>query len=339
MKIGIDAMGGDHAPKEILLGVIESMKTNEDIFYLYGNSEIITKELVNHKNVSYERIQIIESSDDITNEDKPVVAIKRKKNSSMVKGLMALKNNEIDIFISAGNTGALLAGGLLLVGRIKGFDRPALTSVYPHDKGIGLLVDAGANSEVKSNNLFDFAFMGSEYAKKVMDIENPKVGLVNVGSEEGKGNAIYIDAYKLIKQSNLNFVGNLEGRDIPDGKADVIVADGFTGNIILKLSEGIAKTFSRVIKDSISAPIVGKLAGLIIKRRIMIFKKKMDYTEYGGAALLGIKGALVKAHGSSNAKAIKNAIKYGKKYVNSKVIETILEEAQKRRENEDEPVS
>ena len=334
MKIGIDAMGGDKAPFEIVKGAYEASLLIDDQIVLYGEEEIIKMELSKHSSSGKPRKEILiaATTEVVANEDKPVNAIKRKKDSSMVRGLMDLKHGELDAFISAGNTGALLAGGLLLVGRIRGFERPALTSVYPTDKGISLLVDAGANAEVKATTLVDFALMGSEYSKKVFGVENPKVGLVNVGSEESKGTPVVQEAYKLLKSTDLNFVGNIEGREIPEGAVDVIVTDGFTGNIILKLSEGLGKTFSKTLKEAIMSSFISKLAGLAIKGSLDSFKKKLDYTEYGGAPLLGIKGCLVKAHGSSNAKAMKNAIIYAKKYAESGIVDFLIKEAASREE-------
>ena len=322
MKIAIDAMGGDHAPKEPIKGAIESLDLIKGNLVLIGNKEKIELEL---KNYTYDdnRITIIHTTEVVENEDKPVKAIKSKKDSSMVVGMKMLRHGEIDAFVSAGNTGALLAGGLLKVGRIKGIDRPAICSVYPTTKGASVIVDAGANAECKPRNLHEFAHMASIYAEKVFEIDSPKVGLVNIGSEEGKGNSLVQESYDLLKESKLNFIGNLEARNIPLGDADVIVCDGFTGNVILKLSEGVAKSFTMMLKESFLTNFKTKLAALVMKKPLSKMKKVLDYTEYGGAPLLGCEGLIIKAHGSSNSKAFKNAIKYAEKCVVSDVVNEI----------------
>ena len=331
MIIAIDAMGGDHAPKEIVKGAVEALKYIESDIMLIGDENKINNELESMK-VDLSRIIIEHTTEVIENEDKPVVAIKRKRGSSMVRGLDLLKKREINGFVSAGNTGALLAGGLLRTGRIRGIDSPAIASVFPMDNKMGILTDAGANAEVKPRNLVEFATMGAYYGELVLGIENPKVGLVNVGAEKGKGTTLVQETYDLLEQSDLNFIGNIEGRDIPFGTADIVVTDGFTGNIILKLTEGVAKSFSNNLKAVFKKNILSMMAGLMVKKGFDDFKKKMDYTEYGGAPLLGVNGAVVKAHGSSNAKATMNAILYTEKYINSGVIEKIQSYVENRSE-------
>ncbi len=331
MIIAIDAMGGDHAPKEIVEGAVEALKYMESDIMIIGDENRINNVLESLK-FDTTRVKVEHTTEVIENEDKPVVAIKRKRDSSMVRGLDLLKKREIDGFVSAGNTGALLAGGLLRTGRIRGIDRPAIASVFPMDNKMGILTDAGANAEVKPRNLVEFAIMGAYYGELVLGIENPKVGLVNVGAEKGKGTALVQETYDLLEQSDLNFIGNIEGRDIPFGVADIVVTDGFTGNIILKLTEGVAKSFSNNLKTVFKKNILSMMAGLMVKKGFDDFKKKMDYTEYGGAPLLGVNGALVKAHGSSNAKATKNAILYTEKYINSGVIEKIQNYVENRSE-------
>lgn len=327
MKIAIDAMGGDHAPLEPVKGAIDALQHIDAEMVLIGDEGQIRQELKKYK-YDESRVTVVHTSEVITGEDKPVVAIKRKKDSSMVVGLLQLKDKEIDAFVSAGNTGALLAGGLLRVGRIKGIDRPALCSVYPTRTGMSILADAGANADCKPRNLLEFGIMGSLYAQNVLSIDNPRVGLANIGHEEGKGNALVIEAYDMLKESNVNFIGNVEARDIPDGATDVIVCDGFTGNVILKLSEGVAKSFSSMIKEIFMKSPLTKVAALLVKNGLGEMKKGMDYTEYGGAPLLGVKGLVVKAHGSSNAKAFMNAIRYAEKAAASGVVEKIAAEVQ-----------
>lgn len=334
MIIAIDAMGGDYAPKEVVKGAVEALEYIKSDIMLIGDEERIFEELSQYK-FDTNRISINHATEVITNDDKPVIAIKRKKDSSLVKGFDLLKKKEVAGFISAGNTGALLAGGLLRTGRIRGIDRPAIATVFPMDQHMGVLTDCGANAEVKAKNLVEFATMASYYGEKVLGIENPRVGLVNVGTEKTKGTAIIQEAYGLLEESDLNFIGNIEGRDIPFGVADIVVADGFTGNIILKLTEGVAKTFNNNLKVIFKKNPLTLLAAMIVKSGLNDFKKKMDYTEYGGAPLLGVKGAVVKAHGSSNAKAIRNAIKYAEKYIESGVIEKIEEYVASRGESND----
>ena len=322
MKLAIDVMGGDHAPQEPIRGAVDALKHVTADIVLVGDEAVIREEL---KQYTYDsgRIHIVHAPDVITNDDRPVQAIKTRKESSIVVGLEMLKKGDVDAFVSAGSTGALLAGGTLKLGRIRGIDRPALTIVYPTDTGISVLTDAGANTECKPRTLMQFAVMGSLYAELVLNISNPSVGLVNVGTEEGKGNGLVSEAYDLIKASDLNFYGNLEAREIPAGAVDVIVCDGFTGNVILKLSEGLVRTFSSFLKGLFGKSFFTKLAALVVADGLRAFKKKMDYTEYGGAPFLGTSRALVKAHGSSNGKAFMNALKYAERYVAAGVIESI----------------
>lgn len=310
-------MGGDHAPKEIVLGAIEAKRLLNCEIILYGDEAQIRKVL------GSENLTIVHCTQIVTNLDKPVMAIRDKTDSSLVRGLLDLKEGRIQGFLSAGSTGALLAGGLLRVGRLKGIDRPAIATAYPMRTSMGMIVDAGANADCKPEHLRDFALMGSLYASHVLGIKNPRVGVVNIGEEPGKGNELVKSAYPLIEAAPLNFVGSIEGRDIPEGKVDVIVTDGFTGNVILKLSEGLAMSFSKMIKDMFKSSLFTMASSVFFKKAFQKFKAHLDYTEYGGAPLLGVNGVLVKAHGSSNAKAIKNGILYMEKYASSGVIEAI----------------
>jgi len=325
MRIAIDVMGGDNAPYETIKGGIEALKETNCEIVLVGDSDIIEKELLKYS-YEHDRISIVHASEIIENEDKPVRAIKGKDNSSMVVGLKLLRKKEIDGFVSAGNTGALLAGSLLKVGRIKGVDRPALGVAIPTIKGFSVLLDSGANVECKPRNLKEFAVMGSIYSKHVLSVDNPKVGLVNVGTEEGKGTIMVKEAYEMLKEEEfINFTGNIEGRTILEGQVDVIVCDGFTGNVLLKFLEGMAKSFGTLLKEIFLSSLKTKIGALLVKNELGIFKKKMDYKEYGGAPLLGINGNVVKAHGSSDSRAIKNAIKYAEKFAYSNVTEKIFE--------------
>ncbi len=321
MIIGIDAMGGDNAPKAIIDGVIEAKKNIDAKFVLYGNKDIIVK-YVNDKD-----IDIVHCTQIIENADKPVMEIRRKKDSSLVRGFLDLKEKKIDGFLSAGNTGAILVGGMFVTGRIEGIKRPAITSIYPTlNNGISLLCDAGANADCKPEFLLKFAEMSSLYSSLVLGVKNPKIGLVNVGSESTKGNQLVIETHELLRNSNLNFIGNVEGRDLAFGVSDIIITDGFTGNIILKLTEGLAKSFGIKLKNIFKQNPINLFCGILLKKSFDKFKQDTDYREYGGAPLLGVNGYVVKAHGSSDKKAIVNAIKYLKKYIESEMVEKIRNE-------------
>ncbi len=322
MRIIVDAMGGDHAPKEVILGSIQAARELDAEIILTGKKEIIEAQLKKEEYPA-DKVHVINADEIITNEDIPTRAIKVKKDSSMVVGLKMLKRKEGDAFVSAGNTGALLTGSLLLVGRIKGVDRPALTPLLPTEKGCALLIDAGANTNCRPENLLQFGIMGSTYMKNVVGIKNPRVGLVNVGSEEGKGNDVIKAAFSLLKDAPISFIGNIEAREIPAGAVDVIVCDGFVGNVILKLMEGMGLMFYSNVKEIFTKNIFTYLAALMVKSGLKNFNKKMDYTEYGGAPLLGIDGVVIKVHGSSKAKSFYYAIKQAKKFVETGVIDEI----------------
>ncbi|MFZ5966340.1 MAG: phosphate acyltransferase PlsX [Bacillota bacterium] len=328
MRIAVDGMGGDHAPLEIIKGCIDALNESDIEIVLVGlasNLEEILKDFTYDRS----RLHIKNASEIIMNTDQPIKAVRQKKDSSMVVGLDLVKNKEVDAFVSAGNTGALLTGSLLRIGRIKGIDRPAIATVYPTKKGISLLIDAGANTICKPQNLMDFALMGSIYAEKVMGIDNPLIGLINVGTEEIKGNELMKESYEQLSSSSLNFHGNVEAREIPNGIVDVIVCDGFVGNVILKLTEGVAMTLMSMLKDLFGKTILSKIGAALLLPALKEFKRNLDYTEYGGAPLLGINGTVIKAHGSSNANAIRNAIKQGKVIVEKEVVQIINKEISK----------
>ena len=325
MKIIIDGMGGDNAPVSTVKGAIDAVNEYNIDLVIVGREEEIKKELKKY-DYNHEKIQILNAEKVIENTEDPALAIRRKKDSSMVVGLNALKNGLGDGFISAGSTGALLAGGLFIIKRIEKINRAALTSVYPTSKGISLLVDAGANIDCKPEYLNQFAIMGSIYMETAMGIKNPKVALANIGDEEGKGNQLAKDTYSLLRESNINFIGNIEGRDIPNGNADIIVADGFVGNIILKLTEGVALSLLGEIRKIVYSDTRSKLGGILLKPGLSKLKKKLDYREYGGAPLLGIKLPVVKAHGSSDDFAIKNGIRQLIAYIEADAIKVIEKE-------------
>lgn len=323
MRIILDGMGGDNAPGAIVEGaVLASKEINHDIVII-GQEELINQELKKYK-YNHEKITVADAREVITNDEAPVRAVRSKKDSSIVKGINMVKQGEGDIFISAGSTGALLSGGLFILGRIQGIDRPALASIYPIVGGEpSLLVDAGANAECKPNNLLEFGIMGNIYMEKVIGRPSPRVGLVNIGTEAAKGSTLTKAAYELLEQSNMNFVGNVEAREVPKSACDVIVCDGFTGNVVLKLTEGLAWNILQVIKRKFTDGVKAKLGAALLIDKLGELKKEFDYSEYGGAPILGIKGPVVKMHGSSNANAVKNTILKGIPFVEEKVVETI----------------
>lgn len=324
MKIVLDGMGGDNAPFDIVKGAVAASKEIEDEIIIVGQEALILGELTKYK-YDKKKITVCHASEVILNEDAPVKAVRTKKDSSMVVGITMIKNGEADLFISAGNTGAIMSGGLFILGRIPGIDRPAIATTYPIlGRGVSLLVDSGANSECKPNNLLEFATMGSIYMEKVLGVKNPKVGLVNMGIEETKGTTVVKAAYEMLdRNASINFTGNVEARDIPEGVCDVIVCDGFVGNVILKLTEGLAMSILGLLKTKFTAGTISKMGALLLSGKFKELKKEFDYSEYGGAPILGVKGALIKMHGSSNANAVKNTILKGIPYAANKVVHTI----------------
>ncbi len=321
MKIILDGMGGDNAPLEIVKGAVEASSQIDHQIIITGIEDEINAELAKY-NYDESKIQVVHTSEVIENEDSPVKAIRRKTDSSMVKGLAMLKEGEGDLFISAGNTGAYMAGGLLMLGRIPGIDRPAIASIYPIAGGAlpSIIVDAGANSECRPSNLLEFAIMGSLYMEKVMGRKNASVGLVNLGIEENKGTTVTKAAHKLLKEADINFIGNVEARDVPKGACDVIVCDGFTGNIILKLTEGFAWNLLKTMKNKFTSGISAKMGAVLLAGKVREIKDEFDYSEYGGAPILGVNGHILKIHGSSGATAVKNAIIKGIPYAQENVV-------------------
>ncbi len=329
VSIAVDAMGGDHAPDIVVDAAIMAMEQEPNIILtLFGNEAMINDKL-NGRSYDQNRLHIINATENIDNNESPVLAIRRKKDSPIVKGLRYVKEGHADAFVSAGSTGAVLAGGTLIIGRIKGIERPALGSFIPTANGVTLLMDCGANVDSKPMYLYQFAKMGSSYSQSFTGKSKPTIGLLNVGDEEKKGNSLTKETYALLKQdTSLNFIGNIEGRDIALGKADVIIADGFTGNLILKHTEGLAMFLLTQIKQAITSTWYSKIGALLIKGPLKKMLKSFDYTEYGGAPLLGLEGLVVKAHGSSDAKAFKNAILQCKTFsdedVNKKIKQQLI---------------
>lgn len=324
MRIVVDAMGGDNAPDEIIKGAVLAADEVKAQIILVGDKNIIKDKLEAYD--KKENIEIKQASEVILNEDVPTKAIKAKKDSSMVVGFNMIKEKNADVFISAGNTGALLTGALLNVGRIKGVDRPALAPIIPSQSNKFVLVDAGANTNCRPDYLLQFAQMGSIYMEKTMGVRNPRVGLINVGTEEGKGSDLTKAAYELLKKSNLNFVGNIEGRDLMTGKIDVAVCDGFTGNVILKTLEGFGIAIFSILKEEMTKTITRKIGATLLKSSFKDIKHRMDYGEHGGALLLGIDGGIIKCHGSSKAQTIKNAIIQAYNFTKNETLETIKKE-------------
>lgn len=308
MNIIVDAMGGDNAPSAIVNGCIDAVleKQGFDIT-LVGNTDKINS-ILKSRNYSDKRIIVHEASEIITNDDSPTKAIRSKKNSSMVVAYNMLKEKKGNAMISAGNSGALMAGALFILGRIKGVDRPSLPALIPTKKGVSLIIDAGLNTVCKPINLMQFGIMGSLYMKELFQIDKPKVGLINVGAEEGKGNDVLKQAYNLMTEHEMNFIGNIEGKDITEGKIDVIVCDGFVGNVMLKFYEGMGSFFFGVLKKIFTQNLLTKMAALVIKGKLKEFMKSVDPDENGGAPILGVNGLVIKSHGSSKAKTIKNVI-------------------------------
>lgn len=342
MKILLDAMGGDNAPDANIKGAVNAIKKVKADIVLIGKEDIIRKKVLEIYGKEIEeissRLKIKNATEEIEMCDVPTVAIRQKKDSSMVVGFKMLKEKEGDVFISAGNSGALLTGATLLVGRIKGIDRPALAGILPAYKSRLVLIDAGANTNCKPINLLQFAQMSSIYIRNTFGIEKPKIGLLNIGTEESKGNDLVKESYSLLKEKseelNINFIGNVEGRDAFSGNIDAIVTDGFTGNVFLKTTEGVGKLVKHTLKDSLMKNIVTKIASIPTLPAISSFKKTLDYKTYGGALFLGVKSPVVKAHGSSDEKVFSYTIMQAEKFVENKTVDNMIEEFQSIREKE-----
>jgi len=338
MNILLDAMGGDNAPDAVIEGAVKAIKEIESRIVLIGNKEIINsrvKELYGKSDINEisDKFEIYHTTETIEMEDIPTVAIKHKKDSSMVVGFKLLTEEKGDVFISAGNSGALLTGATLLVGRIKGIDRPALAPMLPSYKKRVMLIDAGSNTNCKPINLFQFAQMGNIYLKNTFGIKSPVIGLLNIGTEETKGNDTVKEAYKLLKENSpkydMNFIGNIEGRDAFSGEIDIVVTDGFTGNVFLKTVEGFGKLVKRSLTENLKKNILSTIASIPALPAIKRFAKTMDYKEYGGALFLGVKKPVVKAHGSSDEKLFYYTIKQAEEFAKNKTVEMMINEFDK----------
>ena len=333
MKILLDAMGGDNSPDANIKGAVNAINKVKAEVVLVGKEDIIRAKIKEFYGKEVEeisdRLKIHNCTEIIEMEDQPTIAIKHKKDSSMVVGFNMLKQEEGDVFISAGNSGALLAGATLLVGRIKGIDRPALAGILPSYKSQLLLMDCGSNTNCKPINLLQFAQMSTIYLKNTFGIERPAIGLLNIGTEETKGNELVKESYKLLKEKSeelgINFVGNVEGRDAFSGKIDAIVSDGFTGNVFLKTTEGLGKLVKRSLKESMMKNVLSKIASIPALPAINRFAKTMDYKAYGGALFLGVKKPVVKAHGSSDEILFEYTIIQAEKFVENKAVDKMIE--------------
>ncbi len=329
VKVVVDAMGGDNAPEEIVKGAIEAVNEREDIFiYLAGKKEVIEKELTNYT-FPKDRVEIVHAEEVIETAEPPVMAIRRKKDSSIVVGMNMVKRGEADAFVSSGSSGAILVGGQLIVGRIKGIERPPLAPLIPTKDGVALLIDCGANVDARPSHLVQFARMGSIYMEHIVGIKNPRVGIVNIGAEEEKGNALVKETFPLLKAcEEINFIGSVEARDIPAGVCDVIVCEAFVGNVILKLYEGVGATLISKVKEGMMGSIRSKLGALLVKPALKQTLKSFDASQYGGAPLLGLNGLVVKSHGSSKALEIKNSIiqcvQFKQQKINDRIKENIV---------------
>lgn len=328
-KVAVDAMGGDNAPVEIVKGAIEAVNENNRIkVYLTGKQDLIRQELAQYA-YDQDRVEVVNAGEVIETAEPPVMAIRKKKDSSIVVALNLVKDGTCDAFVSAGSSGAILVGGQLIVGRIKGVERPPLAPLIPTEKGCSLLIDCGANVDARPSHLVQFAKMGSVYMENVMGVLNPRVGIVNIGAEEEKGNALVKETFPLLKNCpEINFIGSVEARDIPMGYADVIVCEAFAGNIILKMYEGVGAMLLGRVKASLTSSLRTKIGALLIKPALKQTLKGFSLEEHGGAPLLGLNGLVVKTHGSSKANEIKNSVlqcvTFKEQKINEKIKEKVI---------------
>lgn len=329
INVAVDAMGGDNAPQEVVKGAVEAVCEDKRVkVFLVGQEPAVSEEL---KKYTYdaERLEIVHASEVIDTGEPPVMAIRTKKDSSIVKCMNMVKEGQCDALVSAGSTGAVLVGGQVIVGRIKGVERPPLAPIIPNIKGVSLLLDCGANVDARPSHLLQFAKIGSIYMESVIGVKNPRVGLVNIGVEEEKGNALTKEAYPLLKNCpEINFVGNVEARDIPMGAADVLVCEAFAGNIVLKMMEGVSSALIAKIKSGMMGSLRSKIGALLVKPALKSTLKDFSTEEYGGAPLLGLNGLVVKTHGSSKAIEIKHSIlqciAFKEQNINEKIKEQIV---------------
>ena len=309
IKVAVDAMGGDNAPGEIVKGAVEAVQADKRIkVYLVGREEAVNAELAKYTYPA-EQVEVVHATEVVEMAEPPVLAIRKKKDSSLVKAMYMVREGKCDALVSAGSTGATLVGGQVIVGRAKGVERPPLAPLIPTEKGVSLLIDCGANVDARPSHLVQFAKMGSIYMENIMGIKNPRVAIVNIGAEEEKGNALVKETFPLLKEcQDINFIGSIEARDIPRGYADVIVCEAFVGNVILKLYEGVGGTLIKMVKQGLMVSLRSKIGALLVKPALKETLKSFQLDEHGGAPLLGLKGLVVKTHGSSKAVEIKNTV-------------------------------
>lgn len=328
VRVAVDAMGGDHAPASTVKGAVDALNKSQEIsVFLVGQEDVIKKELEQYT-YPKERMTVVPASEIIEMAEPPVMAIRKKKDSSIVVGMKMVHDGAADAFVSAGSTGAVLVGGQLVVGRVKGVERPPLAPLIPTEKGVSLLIDCGASVDARASHLVQFARMGSIYMENILGVKNPKVGIVNIGAEEEKGNALVKETYPLLKNCpEINFIGSVEARDIPAGVADVIVCEAFVGNVILKMYEGVGMALIRKVKSGMLKNLRSKIGALLVKPALKETLKAFDLEQYGGAPMLGLNGLVVKSHGSSSAVEIKNSvlqcIAFKEQKINDKIKEKI----------------
>jgi glycerol-3-phosphate acyltransferase PlsX len=328
VRVAVDAMGGDHAPEVVVAGAVDAVRETDVRVLLTGPTAQVKSELAKYRFAS-DRIEVVDASEVVEMDESPAAAIRKKRNSSINVGIQLVKDGRADAFFSAGNTGAAVCAATLKLGCLEGIERPGIATMMPTEAGATLIIDVGANITPKPMHLVQYGIMGAAYFEKMLDRSNPRVGLMNVGEEESKGTDFVKETYQLLEQAPVNFIGNVEGKHIFSGHCDVIVCDGFVGNVILKVSEAIAETITSFLKKELAASPWGRLGYLLARGCFRNFKKRLDYSEYGGAPLLGVNGIVIIGHGRSNAKAVKNAIRFAKEEVERHVNDRILEQARK----------
>ena len=333
IKVAVDAMGGDYAPEEMVAGAVDAVNAQPEIQVLLVGKEDVVRAQLSGRSYDKDRIQVVNATEVIATEEPPVNAIRKKKDSSIVVGMNLVKKKEADAFVSAGSSGAILVGGQVIVGRLKGVERPPLAALIPTEKGVSLLIDCGANVDARPSHLVQFARMGSIYMEHVLQVKSPRVAIVNIGAEEEKGNALVKETFPTLKAcQDINFTGSIEAREIPHGGADVIVCEAFVGNVILKLYEGVGATLLSKVKSGMMSDLRSKIGALLVKPALKTTLKSFDASRYGGAPLLGLNGLVVKTHGNSKANEVKNSIlqcvTFSRQRINEKIKESLNTETE-----------
>ncbi|HIQ73981.1 MAG TPA: phosphate acyltransferase PlsX [Candidatus Cottocaccamicrobium excrementipullorum] len=333
IKVAVDAMGGDYAPEEMVAGAVDAVNAQPEIQVLLVGKEDVVRAQLSGRSYDKDRIQVVNATEVIATEEPPVNAIRKKKDSSIVVGMNLVKKKEADAFVSAGSSGAILVGGQVIVGRLKGVERPPLAALIPTEKGVSLLIDCGANVDARPSHLVQFARMGSIYMEHVLQVKSPRVAIVNIGAEEEKGNALVKETFPMLKAcQDINFTGSIEAREIPHGGADVIVCEAFVGNVILKLYEGVGATLLSKVKSGMMSDLRSKIGALLVKPALKTTLKSFDASRYGGAPLLGLNGLVVKTHGNSKANEVKNSIlqcvTFSRQRINEKIKESLNTETE-----------